>query len=659
MTIGTGTGAGAPAADAPFWAGSPDRTAFEAQHRARLERARAALQRLRGVQGGRTIENTLQPYDDAFREAEMVASQASLIENVHPDEALRTAAETLSREAAAFFTALSLDREVYDALAALDVSGADAATRHYVSKTLRDFRLAGVDRDPGTREQIRALNEELVAISQAFSRNIRSDRRTVTAQPGELDGLPADYVARHPAQADGTVSLTIDYPDAMPVFAYAHDDGLRRRMYLEFNNRAFPANVEVLKRMIATRHALATLLGFAHWADYVTADKMVGSAQAASAFVDRVVAASGERAQQDYDRLLERKRTSDPGATGVNAWESVYWAEQVRRSEYGFDAQALRPYFPYARVEQGLLDLTAALFGVRYRRVPEAPVWHPSVRCFEVLEAERLVGRFYLDMHPRPDKYSHAAQFDARTGITGTQIAEAALVCNFPGGTPGDPGLMEYSEVRTFFHEFGHLLHTLFAGQQRWVGVGGIRTEQDFVEVPSQLLEEWTQDYATLATFARHHETGEPIPEPLVRQMVRAHDFGKGLNVRRQMVFARVSLSCYDRDPAAVDPDTVLQQTIRAYQPFPFVEGTHMTCAFGHLDGYSAVYYTYMWSLVIAKDVFGRFDRARLLDPGIARRYRDTVLAPGGSAPATELIERFLGRPFQFDAWQQWLEDIA
>jgi thimet oligopeptidase len=260
-------------------------------------------------------------------------------------------------------------------------------------------------------------------------------------------------------------------------------------------------------------------------------------------------------------------------------------------------------------------------------------------------------------MHPRPDKYNHAAQFDVRTGVAGRQIPVAALICNFPGGEPGDPGLMEHSDVRTLFHEFGHLLHNLFAGRQRWVGIGGIRTEQDFVEVPSQLLEEWTWDPATLATFARHHQSGEPIPAELVRQMKRASDFGKGLMMRRQMVYARTSLSAYDRPPAEVDMDRIIRDLTARYQPFAFVEGTHMQCAFGHLDGYSAVYYTYMWSLVIAKDFFGRFDRANLMAPEVALRYRRAVLDPGGSKPAVKLVEDFLGRPFSFEAFRAWLNE--
>jgi thimet oligopeptidase len=653
-------GAGPLEGDAPFWAGSPDATEFPRRCAARLERARQAIAALLAVSGPRNPGNTLQPFDDARLELDAVGSQASLMENVHPDAGLRTAAEQVTLQASAFATELSLNRPVYDALTAMDLSGADAATRHYVATTLRDFRLSGVDRDQATRRKIQALNDELVGISQEFARNIRGDLRTVTV-PGaeELEGLPADYVARHAPGADGVIMLTIDNPDATPVFLYATREELRRRMYMEYNCRAFPANQAVLTRMIAKRHELATLLGFEHWADYVTANKMVGNAAAAEAFVARIVEAAREPAAADYQTLLQRRRVDEPGAAGLRAWEAAYYAERVKQSEFDLDARELRPYLPFRSVKQGVLDLSAQLFGVSFRPRPDAPVWHPSVECWEMVEEGRIVGRFYLDMHPRPDKYSHAAQFDIRTGVAGRQIPEAALICNFAGGDPNDPGLMEHGDVRTMFHEVGHLLHNLFAGRQRWVGIGGIRPEADFIEVPSQLYEEWCWDPGVLASFARHHQTGAPIPADLVRRLKRASEFGKGLQMRRQMVFAHLALAAFGRPPAEVDPEALYRAFTERYVPFPYVEGTHFPCGFGHLDGYSAMYYSYMWSLVIAKDFFGRFDRSDLMATPVAKRYRETVLDPGGSMPATEMVERFLGRPFSFEAFESWLSETA
>ncbi len=231
------------------------------------------------------------------------------------------------------------------------------------------------------------------------------------------------------------------------------------------------------------------------------------------------------------------------------------------------------------------------------------------------------------------------------------------MICNFPGGIAGDPGLMEHGDVETFFHEFGHLLHHLFAGRQPWMGLAGISTEWDFVEAPSQLLEEWAWDASTLQMFAKHYQTGEAIPTALVQQMRRAEEFGKGLQVRTQMMYAKLSLSCYDRDPKTVNTDALVKSLREKYTPYAYVEGTHFQSSFGHLDGYSAIYYTYMWSLVIAKDLFTKFNQTNMMNADIATKYRTTILDAGGSKPAAVLVKDFLGRDFEFDGWKKWLEN--
>jgi thimet oligopeptidase len=645
--------------DAPFWTGTPDAATFEKNMNERLSRAQTALDQMLAVKGKRTIENTLRPYDEIQIHLDAAGSQAGLMEVVHPDKAVREAAERVTQKVSSFGTALSLNRAVYDALSALDVSKADAVTRYYVERTLREFKLAGVDKDGATRARITALRDELVLIGQDFDKNIRGDVRTVTVKNvSELEGLPQDYIARHKPDANGVITLTTDYPDSLPVFTYAKSEDLRQRMYKAYNNRAYPMNIDVLNRMIARRHELANLIGYPNWADYITANKMVGNAKNASDFIDKIVTASDAKARREYASLLKRKQQDVPGATVVNSWEKSYWSELLRRSDYNFDSQQVRPYFSYPNVKKGVLDVTSKLFGVTFKQVQNVPVWAPDVEGWEMFENGKLVGRFYLDMHPRENKYKHAAEFVVRTGVNGRQIPEATLVCNLPGGDAGDPGLMEHDDVVTFFHEFGHLVHELLAGRQQWIGVAGISTERDFVEAPSQMLEEWTWDPKVLASFAKHYKTGEPIPAELVKQMKRASEFGKALGVRRQMVYAKLSLSIYDRDPKAVNTDTMVKSLQEQYEPFPFVEDTHWQTAFGHLDGYSAVYYTYMWSLVIAKDMFSQFDKSNLLAPGgAATRYRTRVLARGGSAPASVLVSDFLGRPFNFKAYEEWLNE--
>jgi thimet oligopeptidase len=620
-----------------------------------MDRARAEAARARalGPAGGLA---TLEAFDAAFAALSEAASRASLARNVHPDPALRDAAEAAEREVDALSTELSLDRGLYEALAGLDASGLDGATRHLVEKSLRDFRRAGVDRDDATRARVKALREELVRVGQEFGRNIKDDVRRLEVEPAALDGLPEDWRRAHPPGPDGRVTLTTDNTDYVPFLTYARRAAAREALWRLYRLRGHPRNLEVLSRMLARRADLARLLGYPSWAAYVTEDKMIGSEGAAADFIERIARAAEARMRRDHAQLLERKREERPDADRVEPWDSAWLQERVKAERYGFDSQSVRPYFEYARVKQGVLDVTGRIFGIAYRRAPDAPVWHPEVEAWDVVEDGALLGRVYLDMHPRDGKYKHYAQFTLASGQAGRRLPEGVLVCNFPRPAPGAPALMEHGDVRTFFHEFGHLLHHVLGGHTRWAGQSGVATEWDFVEAPSQMLEEWVWDPAVLATFARHVETGEPIPAELVRRMKAADEYGKGLMVRQQMFYAATSLELHRRDPAALDTTALVAELQERYTPFRHVPGTYFQESFGHLDGYSAIYYTYMWSLVIAKDLFGPFREAGLLDPAPARRYRRAVLEPGGSKPAAELVKDFLGRPHAFDAFAAWLD---
>jgi thimet oligopeptidase len=619
-----------------------------------MDRARAEAARARQLGGAGGVE-TLAAFDAAFAALGDAAARASLARNVHPDATLREAAEAAEQEVDALSTELTLDRGLYDALGATDVSGEDAPTRYLREKSLRDFRRAGVDRDAPTRAQVKALREDLVRIGQEFGRNIKDDVRRLPLAPAELDGLPDDWRRAHPPGPDGTVVITTDNTDYVPFMTYARSEAARAQLWRLYRLRGHPKNLDVLSRMLARRAELAGLLGYPTWAAYVTEDKMIGSEGAAAAFVEKIAAAAEARMRRDHAQLLERKRQDAPAATAVEPWDSAYLQERIKAEQYGFDSRTVRPYFEYGRVQQGVLDVTARLFGIDYRRVPDAATWHPEVEVFDVVEGEAVLGRIYLDMHPRDGKYKHYAQFTLAAGQRGKRIPEGVLVCNFPRPSPEAAALMEHGDVRTFFHEFGHLLHHVLGGHTRWAGHAGVATEWDFVEAPSQMLEEWVWDPGVLGAFGRHVDSGEAIPAELVRRMKAADEYGKGLMVRQQMFYAATSLELHRRDPAALDTTAVVAELLERYTPFRHVPGTFFQESFGHLDGYSAIYYTYMWSLVIAKDLFGPFQRAGLMDPGPARRYRKAILEPGGSKPAAELVEDFLGRPHGFEAYEAWL----
>ncbi len=632
--------------------GTPDE--FTAGCRRDMQRARGEAERAK-ASGAADLGATLSAFDAAFGALGEAASRASLARNVHPDPHMRDVAEAAEQEVDALSTELSLDRGLYDALAALDPSGEDAVTRYLVSKSLRDFRRAGVDRDDATRARVRALREELVRIGQEFGRNIKDDVRRVELDPTDLDGLPEDWKRTHSPGEGGKVAVTTDNTDYVPFMTYARSERAREALWRLYRLRGHPKNLDVLSRMFARRAELAHLLGYPSWAAYVTEDKMIGSAEAAADFIAKIARASEARMRRDHAQLLARKQKDTPGAERVEPWDSAYLQERIKAEEYGFDSQSVRPYLEYGRVKQGVLDVTARLFGIAYRRVADAPVWHPDVEAYDVAEGDRLLGRVYLDMHPREGKYKHYAQFTLSSGQAGVRLPEGVLVCNFPRPSPSGPALMEHGDVKTFFHEFGHLLHHVLGGHTRWAAHSGVSTEWDFVEAPSQMLEEWVWDPDVLATFARHVETGEPIPAPLVRRMKAADEYGKGLMVRQQMFYAATSLELHRRDPDGLDTTALVAEMQERYTPFRHVEGTYLQESFGHLDGYSAIYYTYMWSLVIAKDLFGPFRQAGLMSEAPARRYRKAILEPGGSKPAAELVKDFLGRPHTFDAYEAWL----
>jgi thimet oligopeptidase len=627
---------------------------FRRASEAALATARSGIERLKSLPAPRNTREALEIFDEATAALSDASARASVVRHSHPDEPMRQAAETAEQEAEKLSTEISLDRGLYEVIASLDVSKEDAPTRKWVEKLLRDFRRAGVDRDDATRARVTALQEELVRIGQEFDRNIREDVRTVELPASALEGLPADYVRNHPPGPDGKVRITTDYPDLVPFMTYAKDSAAREKLWRANRSRAYPKNVEVLQRLLGRRHELASLLGYASWAAYATEDKMIRSARNAGDFIERIATASAERSRRDYQVLLERKRKDSPGATRVDPWDQGYLEDRVKAEQYSYDSQAVRPYFEYTRVKQGVLDITSRIFGVSYRRVADAPVWHPDVEAYDVFQSQEQVGRFYLDMHPRPDKYKHAAQFTLATGKQGRRLPEAVLMCNFP--KPGaQPALMQHGDVETFFHEFGHLLHHLFGGHTPWAGLSGVRTEWDFVEAPSQMLEEWARDVNALQSFAKHYQTNEPLPADIIQRMKKADDFGKGLWVRQQMFYAALSLELYQRDPKSLDPLAVVRELQSKYTPFPYVEGTYFHLSFGHLDGYSAIYYTYMWSLVIAKDLFTVFQDKGLLNPEPAQAYRRSVLEPGGSKDAVVLVKDFLGRDYDFRAYEQWL----
>ena len=625
---------------------------FDAGCTADLNSAKTKIAALKAMKGTKDSIAALQALDDANLALNYAGARSDLAYQVHPDKAIRDMAEKCTQEVSSLSTEIALDRGVYDVIAHLDTTKLDADTKYLYEQTMLQFKRAGVDKDDATRAKIQRLTDELTKISQDFNRNVAGGQLTVDFKPDELAGLPQDFIEQHPAK-DGKVTLRTTYPDYFPFMKYAKSSPARERFYRAFNNRAYPQNMAVLDQLLAKRYELAQTLGYKNWAEYITEDKMIQNATNAANFIQKITDAADARMKKDYAALLEVAREDDPKVTEIQPWDSTYLTEKLKMKKYHFDSQAVRPYFEYNKVKDGLLGIASKMYGVEFRKDTTAKLWHPDVEAYDVVDHGTVLGRIYLDMSPRENKYSHAANFGLRPGRKGTALTESVLVCNFPKSTPSEPGLMEHSDVVTFFHEFGHLVHSIFSGyNSKW---SGYNYQWDYIEAPSQMFEEWTVTPSTLQLFAKDYKTGQPIPAELVNKIKAAKDVTKGLDVRRQMSLAAISLNYYNRDPQGLDTTKMQADMIEKYTPYHYVPGTHFQTAFTHLEGYSAMYYTYMWSLVIARDLLTRFDQEGMMNTKTAMSYRKNVLDPGPSKPAAKLVENFLGRPYSFDAYQKWL----
>lgn len=642
----------------------PDPDAYagwlQARVDAELTSARELVAELKASPPAEATE-VLRVWDRAAGHLGNVDAVGSLFANVHPAVAVREIGDAAEVEAQKLATEWSLDRGLYDVFADLSADGLDDQAARLLAKVREDFRRSGVDRDEATRTRIAEIRQRMTELDQEFSRVIREDVRSIRVTQDRLAGLPEDWLAAHPADEDGLVTVTTDYPDAVPTRMFAHDQEVRRDMSVAFLERGWPTTEPILTELFELRQEFATLVGYDDWASYDADVKMIGAGSAIPEFIDRIADAAGEPMRRDLAVLLERYRRDFPDAREVAPHDSAYYTELVRRERYDVDSQLVRTYFDFTKVRAGLLEVTGRLFGLRYERV-DAPAWHEDVTSYDVHADGVRIGRIHLDLHPREGKYKHAAQFTLVDGVSAgsttgrSQLPEGVLVCNF------SRGLMEHDHVVTLFHEFGHLLHHVLAGHGEWARFAGVATEWDFVEAPSQMLEEWAWHPEVLRGFATNAE-GEPIPAELVEAMRAADDYGKGIQARTQMFYASMSYWFHqDRadHPSGEAPDLTARmiELQEKYAALPYLEGTHMFASFGHLGGYSSGYYTYMWSLVIAKDMFSAFDTSDLFAPEVAARYRDCVLAPGGAKDAADLVADFLGRPYSFDAYATWLSKV-
>ncbi len=583
--------------------------------------------------------------------------QVGLMANVHPDKAVRDAAEKCTEDADALVTELSLDTEIFRVLSEINPAELSPLAKRSLEKHLNDYRRSGVDKDKETRDEITEIRKQMVKASIDFEREIREGTKFVDFAEEDLEGLPKDFIDSHLKTEEGKIRISTDYPDFFPVVNYARKEATRKAIYQAFLQRAWPANEKNLMDILNLRFRFAQLLGYRNWADYAAELEMAKDADTIGQFIDQVADIARPRMQKDLDELLQRKRQDVPETDGIHVWDRFYYVNQIKSERFDIDMEALRQYFPFQQVVDGVLKINQLIFGVTFTQVSDETAWHPDVLTYDVSAGNRRIGRFYLDMHPREGKYKHMAMFHIVEGIRGNRLPVGALVCNFPKPGDSSEALMSHSEVETLFHEFGHLMHHILAGGYPWMNLTGISCESEFVEAPSQLLEEWAYAPEVLKQFAKHVKTGEAIPDDEVMKLVAARKFGKGIHVMRQMFYAAISLQFHRVPTDDLNLLALTRQLQEQYNPYPYEPDTYVYASFGHLMGYTSEYYSYMWSLKLARDLLTRFEREGMLNPATAADYREKIIRRGGSEDANEMVKEFLGRESNFDAFKKYLEN--
>lgn len=583
-----------------------------------------------------------------------------LMAEAHPEAQVREAARACEPRFDEFETHLMLDAKLAKAVSRLAAKGEayDGPSARLLEHTERDLRRNGLALPPEKQERLRRLNDEITRAGQAFSKNIAESTASIDISPSSLEGLPEEYKAAKLASKlpNGKVRITTSYPDYFPFLRYAEDRETAQRLYTLFENRAKAENLPILDKLIRLREEKARLLGYENWADYVIEPRMAKDAQTVRKFLEEVRDAIREPAEAELALFRQKQRELGRPESPLYGFDRLYLEEKLRAERFGLDSRELSQYFEVESVKEGLLELTADLYGLTIRRV-DLPVWHEEVEAYELYEGSRPLGRLYLDLYPRENKFQHAAVFGVRPS---KRLADdsrvlpiTTLVCNFPKSAFGQPALLTHEEVVTFLHELGHVLHQLLT-ESPYAAFSGTQTARDFVETPSQMFEEWAYRREVLDRFARHHRTGELIPDSLYEALVRSRGFGRALATQRQLFFSALDLEYHTR-PAGFDTTAVLKEVHREYQPFDFLEGTHFQASFGHLIGYDAGYYGYQWALSLSRDVLTRFEKEGMMNRQTANDWRQAVLAPGGSEDETAMVERFLGREPNAEAYIAFL----
>ena len=516
------------------------------------------------------------------------------------------------------------------------------------------------------RQELKILNERLIELSSEFAEQLNNDSSHVLLRKDELKGLPEDFISGLEKDNDsGLYKLTMKYPHYRPAIESVERSDVRKKIYRAYMNRGGSVNSQRLAEAIKIRAQIASLLGFANHAEKSLKNRMAQSPAKVSKMLEKVESRLKTKNKEDLNKILERKRQDLGDETvGLDAWDVNYYSKKIKKESYDFDSEEVQKYFPAGKVISGMFEVYETLFGVKFEQSSSEEVWHESVNYYDIIDPKTMepIAGFFMDLYPRAGKYGHAAAFTLKKGYkkrTGQySMPVSAIVANFTKASNDKPSLLKHREVETLFHEFGHIMHQTLT-KSKYASLSGTRVKRDFVEAPSQMLENWVWEKEILKMISSHYQTQENLPDALLDKMLKARKFNSGYLYTRQLFFASIDMKYHQLSlqDADINPTQIYHDVFEQVTLLKPLKDSVPEAGFGHLmGGYDAGYYGYLWSEIYAADMFTRFKEEGLLNPQTGLDYKKWILEPGGSIDPFVLLSKFLGREPNEEAFFKWFD---